>query len=155
MQDIMERILCDWNELNNVKEIEIIKEYSNIGRFITLVTTCMQYLLLNNSLIFQINYNDSDLNHSITVFVYMIAFCAIFVQFLSNFLLDITSSKNESHLRQFPVLIEFFVDQQKYYFQILLAMCFVLVCSFTTVIATETLNLSYIQHGCSLFQIAK
>jgi len=50
----MERILCDWNELNNVQEIEIIKEYANIGRFITLVTTCEQYLLLNNSLAFYI-----------------------------------------------------------------------------------------------------
>jgi len=48
MQGIMERILCDWNELNNV-EIEIIKEYANIGRFITLVTTCEQYLLLNSN----------------------------------------------------------------------------------------------------------
>jgi len=44
MQDIMERILCDWNELNNMEEIEIIKEYTDIGRFITLVTTCKQYL---------------------------------------------------------------------------------------------------------------
>jgi len=52
MQDIMERILYDWNELNNAKEIEIIKEYANIGRFITLVATCEQYLLLNNFRIF-------------------------------------------------------------------------------------------------------
>jgi len=52
LQGIMERILCDWNELNNVQEIEIIKEYTNIGRFITLITTCEQYFLLNNFLIF-------------------------------------------------------------------------------------------------------
>jgi len=43
MQGIMERILCDWNELNNMEEIEIIKEYADIGKFITLVTTCKQY----------------------------------------------------------------------------------------------------------------
>jgi len=101
------------------------------------------------------DYNNSDFNHSITVFIYMITFCFIFVQFLSVFLLDITSSKNESHLRQLPMLIECFVDQQKYYFPILLAFFFVAICSFTTVIATETLNVSYIQHGCSLFKIAK
>jgi len=40
----MERILCDWNELDNMEEIEIIKEYASIGSFITLVTTYKQYL---------------------------------------------------------------------------------------------------------------
>jgi len=151
----MEQILCDWNELNNVQEIEIIKEYANIGRFITLVSTCEQYLLwiiLSHS---RFDYFDSDFNHSITVVVYLMIFCVILILFLSNFLLDITSSKNESRLRQFPILIELFVDQEKYFFQFLLAMCFIAVCSFTTVVATETLTSSYIQHGCSLFEIAK
>jgi len=43
MQDLMQRILCDWNELNNLQEIKIIKEYADIGRFITLIVTCKQY----------------------------------------------------------------------------------------------------------------
>lgn len=40
----MERMLRDWNELSNVQEIEIIKEYADFGRFITLITTGKQYL---------------------------------------------------------------------------------------------------------------
>jgi len=43
MRDLMKRILCDWNELNNLQEIEIIKKYADIGRFITLIATCKQY----------------------------------------------------------------------------------------------------------------
>lgn len=39
----MDRVLCDWNELNNVQEIEIIKEYTAIGKYITLITTRKQY----------------------------------------------------------------------------------------------------------------
>lgn len=39
----MERILCDWNELKNVQEVEIIKEYADLGRLITLAATCKQY----------------------------------------------------------------------------------------------------------------
>jgi len=155
MQDIMERILYDWNELDNVQEIEIIKKYANVGRFISLVSTCKQYLSWIILLHSRFDYFDLDLNHSITVVIYIMIFCFILIQFLSNFLLDITSSKNESRLRQFPVLIELFVDQQKYFFQILLALCFIALCSFTTVVATETLTLLYIQHGCSLFKIAK
>jgi hypothetical protein len=33
----MERVRCDWIGLNNAQEIEIIKKYSAIGRFITLI----------------------------------------------------------------------------------------------------------------------
>jgi len=116
------------------------------------VSSIFSWIILSHS---RFDYFDSDFNYSITVFIYIMTVCFILIEFLSNFLLDITSSKNESRVRQFPVLIEFFVDQQKYFFQILLVMCFVAVCSFTTVIATETLTLSYIQHGCSLFEIAK
>ncbi|XP_071628227.1 uncharacterized protein [Temnothorax longispinosus] len=127
MRNLMERMLCDWNELNNVQEIEILKEYADIGRFITLITI---------------------------LFIYGCIFCFIVILFLSNFLLDITSSKNESRPRQLPVLIECFIDQQKYFFLILLAACFAVVCSITTVVASETLNMSYTHHACGLFEIA-
>ncbi|XP_077258653.1 uncharacterized protein LOC143895440 isoform X2 [Temnothorax americanus] len=127
MRNLMERMLCDWNELNNVQEIEILKEYADIGRFITLITI---------------------------LFIYGSVFCFILILFLSNFLLDITSSKNESRPRQLPVLIECFIDQQKYFFLILLAACFAVVCSITTVVASETLNMSYTHHACGLFEIA-
>ena len=43
MRDLMKRILSDWNELNNLQEIKIIKEYADIGRFITLIVICKQY----------------------------------------------------------------------------------------------------------------
>jgi len=43
MRDLMKRIVCDWNELNNLQEIKIIKKYADIGRFITLIATCKQY----------------------------------------------------------------------------------------------------------------
>ena len=45
MRDLMKRILCDWNELNNLQEIKIIKKYADIGRFITLIATCKQHFV--------------------------------------------------------------------------------------------------------------
>ncbi|XP_011861073.1 PREDICTED: uncharacterized protein LOC105558143 [Vollenhovia emeryi] len=127
MRGLMERMVDDWNTLNNKQEIEIIKEFSDIGRFITLITT---------------------------LFIYVSIFCFILSQFLSNFLLDITFSKNESRLRQFPVLIECFIDQQKHFFLILSVMGIFVVSGLTTVVATETLNMSYTHHACGLFEIA-
>ncbi|XP_011861083.1 PREDICTED: uncharacterized protein LOC105558149 isoform X2 [Vollenhovia emeryi] len=126
MRDLMRQMLKNWNELHNEQEIEIIKEYSDIGRFITVLTT---------------------------LFIYVSILCFILSQFLSNFLLDITFSKNESRLRQFPILIECFIDQQKHFFFILSVIGFFVVSGLTTVVATETLSVSYIQHACGLFEI--
>ncbi|XP_028049929.1 uncharacterized protein LOC114255453 [Monomorium pharaonis] len=44
LQDLMEQILYNWNKLSNVQEIKILKQYANFGRYITLITTCKQYL---------------------------------------------------------------------------------------------------------------
>ncbi|KYN05346.1 hypothetical protein ALC62_03630 [Cyphomyrmex costatus] len=127
VQDLMKRIICDWNELNNLREIEIIKKYANIGRFITIITT---------------------------LFIYISIFCFILIQYLSNFFFNITFDKNESHPRQLPVLIECFMDQQKNFCLILIIMCLAVVCGFTTVVATETIHMSYTHHACGLFEIA-
>jgi len=35
MQGLMDRVYCDWNELNNTQEVEIIKKYSAIAKFLT------------------------------------------------------------------------------------------------------------------------
>ncbi|XP_039311457.1 odorant receptor 13a-like [Solenopsis invicta] len=127
LRSLMERMLCDWNELINVQEIEIIKKYADIARFITLLTT---------------------------LFVYGSIFVFILIQLLPHIFLIITSSKNDTNLRQLPVLIECFLDQQKYYFLLLLILSFAAICCFTTVIATETLIMAYVHHACGLFEIA-
>ncbi|KYN33061.1 hypothetical protein ALC56_12695 [Trachymyrmex septentrionalis] len=128
VRDLMQRILYDWNELNNLQEIKIIKEYADIGRFITLI---------------------------VTLFIYVCLFCGILILFLSNFFLNITSDKNESRPRQLPILVECFIDQQKYFFLILFFLCFAAVCAFTVIAATETIIMCYIHHACGLFEIAR
>jgi len=44
MRSLTERMHCNWNKLSNVQEIKIIKEVADIGRFITMIATCKQYL---------------------------------------------------------------------------------------------------------------
>ncbi|XP_071628216.1 uncharacterized protein [Temnothorax longispinosus] len=128
MRNVMDQVRCDWTVLNNVQEVKIIKKYSAIGRFITLIAT---------------------------LFTYGSTFIFVMILFLSSFFLqDITSNKNESHLRQFPIRVECFIDQQKYFLLILLAIGIVGVCGITTALATEVLNMSYAYHACSLFEIA-
>ncbi|XP_050465909.1 uncharacterized protein LOC126859047 [Cataglyphis hispanica] len=84
MQALTEQVRRDWNTLSSVQEIEIIKKYWAIGRFITLIT----------------------------------------------------------------------IYQQKYFIPILLHLFVIVLCGLTTVVATETIHMSYMQHACGLFQIA-
>jgi hypothetical protein len=46
MQDLMNRVHCDWNELNDTQEVEIIKKFSTIARFLTIFSTRKQYFKL-------------------------------------------------------------------------------------------------------------
>jgi len=149
----MKRIVCDWNELNNLQEIEIIKKYADIGRFITLIATRKQYFeFISYS---KFDYFNSDFNCLITVFVYVSTFYIILVQFLSNIFFNTISDKNESRPRQLPILVECFIDQQKYFFLILILLCVAVICGLTMVIATDTVNMSYVHHACGLFEIAR
>ncbi|KAH0945380.1 hypothetical protein HN011_009609 [Eciton burchellii] len=127
MRVLLERIQDDWNILNNAREIEIIKKYSAIGRFITLM---------------------------VMLFIYLSLFGVIVIQLLAIFLLDVGLDVNESHVQQLPILTEYFIDQEKYLFLILFHIFLVVLCGLTTVAATETFYMSLIQHACGLFQIA-
>lgn len=89
------------------------------------------------------------------VFLYISACGFIFIQVLSNYFLDWTSSANESRPWQLPVVVEYFVDQQKYYVPILSHIFFVTLVAVTVVAGTETLNMTLAHHVCALFEIAK
>ncbi|XP_070159881.1 uncharacterized protein [Polyergus mexicanus] len=127
MRGLMKQVRRDWNALSSAQEIEIIKKYWAFGRFITLITT---------------------------LFIYLSIFGFILVQFLSNFLLDIATTANLSRSRRLPIKVEYFMDQQKYFTPLLLHIFLIVLCGLTTVAATETLSMLYMQHACGLFQIA-
>jgi len=79
------------------------------------------------------------------------------ILFLSNFFLTAINgvTVNESRPWQIPALVEYFVDHQKYFYPILLHLFLAVLFGLTTAVATETLYMSYTQHACGLFQIAR
>ncbi|XP_025988025.2 uncharacterized protein LOC113003306 [Solenopsis invicta] len=125
-QDLIERVRINWNELNNARELEIIKKYSAFGKLITLVSTWV-------------------INLSV--------FGVIIMTVLVNYVLKVPTSANESRQREFPAEIECFVDHQKYFAPLLVYMFFVVWSSLTVLAASETLFMSYTQHACGLFEI--
>ncbi|TGZ45825.1 hypothetical protein DBV15_02677 [Temnothorax longispinosus] len=142
------------------------KEYSELIISFLYILGHFWYMFFYNYLGQKVIDHSSDVFHRICkplwneffvigmIFIYVSIFSCILTQFLSNFLLDIISSRNESRPRQLPILVECFIDQQKYFFPILLLVCLVVLCGLTTVAATETLNMSYTHHACGLFEIA-
>lgn len=78
----------------------------------------------------------------------------ILVQYSSN-LVEIMPDANETRLRRLPIKAEYLIDQQKYFYPILLHLFLVAIFGITTVIATEALYMVYTQHACGLFHIVR
>jgi len=88
------------------------------------------------------------------VAVYSGLIICMFVQFAPNFL-DYIAPQNESRLHHIPITAEYFVDQQKGYFPILLHIDLIAVVGFTTVMSTESLFAAFVQHAIGMFEIAR
>jgi len=86
--------------------------------------------------------------------IYPSAIAYILIPFLPD-ILDIVAPLNESRTRQLPFLVEYFLDEQKYFYPILLHIIIALVMGYTTVLATETLALAYFYHVCGMFEIVR
>lgn len=74
---------------------------------------------------------------------------------LSADILDAVAPLNESRPRQLPFLAEYFLDEQKYFYPMLLHMNLTAVVGIVTVVSTETLFFAYVHHVCGLFEVAR
>ncbi|KAH0946912.1 hypothetical protein HN011_007318 [Eciton burchellii] len=68
--------------------------------------------------------------------------------------LDNVTSINGSRSRQLLIAVEYFIDQQKYYYIILLHMNAAIFIGIFTFLSMGTLLIAYIQHTCGMFRIA-
>ncbi|XP_024871340.1 uncharacterized protein LOC112454276 [Temnothorax curvispinosus] len=123
---LMDHVEEDWNMLKDKKELEIIEKYTYIGSMCTLSLTILGF---------------------VGVLIYL------FVPLIPN-ILDIIAPLNISRQRQFIFPGEFFVDQQKFFYAILLQLDITIGIIITTLIGTESLYVTYVQHACAMFQIA-
>ncbi|XP_029673534.1 uncharacterized protein LOC115241747 [Formica exsecta] len=126
IKQLMEQIRNDWRLLQNKLEIDIIEKYAYNSRLFTV--TVMAFTLLGAS------------------------FCGILQ--LLPVILDIITPLNESRLCQLIVITEYFVNQEKYIYALLLHE---LIAAFIVIIAifgTAATIMMYILHACALFKVA-
>ncbi|XP_032675076.1 uncharacterized protein LOC116845932 [Odontomachus brunneus] len=119
-------LLDNWSNLTDNQEIQIIYKQAKIAKTYTIF---------------------------ITTFVYFIICSCIIVQYLPN-LFDIIRPLNVSRSRQEIILVEYFIDQQKYFHIITMNINIALFTVGTTGLATETFLLANALCACGMFQIA-
>ncbi|EGI61353.1 hypothetical protein G5I_10348, partial [Acromyrmex echinatior] len=124
---IFDRVRYDWNILKAQTELEIIRKYASYAKLFMI-----GFILLG--------------------FVTMLS-CS-FLPLIPS-ILDIVTPLNISRPRQLLFPGEYFVDQQKFFYVILLQVDVTIGLIIITLIATETLYVTYIQHVCGMFQIAR
>lgn len=96
-------------------------------------------------------YNDIIfLNIGGTTFPMLILY--ILLMFFMN-ILDIFQPLDEPR-GKLPLIAEHFIlDEQKYYFPILIYQLSVILYGITIVLSTETINMAYAHHACGLFAV--
>ncbi|KAL0126441.1 hypothetical protein PUN28_005061 [Cardiocondyla obscurior] len=55
--------------------------------------------------------------------------------------------------RRLPILIECFLDQDKYFYYILLGIIMASLLGMTVIMATENMYMIFVQHSCALFEV--
>ncbi|XP_028050034.1 odorant receptor 49b [Monomorium pharaonis] len=125
IKKLMEHIRIDWTVLQDEEEIEIIQKYAKTAR---------RYM------------------YAFVGVAYPGTIVYISIPILPDFL-DIVSPLNESRKRYLPFLAEYFLDEQKYFYPILLHMAITIVIGVVTVVTTETLTFAYVCHVCGMFEI--
>ncbi|XP_053987808.1 uncharacterized protein LOC128881101 isoform X3 [Hylaeus volcanicus] len=124
LKAFMEDMIHDWNTMDD-EELKILKEYAYTGR--------------RHSIIF-------------ALFMYPTMFLTVVSHFTSE-LLDIVAPLNETRPHVSPIVTEYFIDEQKYFFLIASYQCLMMIISGTTFIASEPIVMMLIQHLASLFVI--
>ncbi|XP_076766537.1 uncharacterized protein LOC143433200 [Xylocopa sonorina] len=126
MRTLFARLQQDWNTVRGVHEYNILKEYTENGKFVTnLHVACFVPILL----------------------------CIVVLEFLPN-ILNVVAPLNQSRPQQFPIMAEFFLeDSTSKYIFIYVAADVTLVVGATTLIASETFVFMLIEHVCAMFKI--
>ncbi|KAH0948815.1 hypothetical protein HN011_008862 [Eciton burchellii] len=124
---MLEKLQYICNELKNDDEIAIMKKYGNDSTRFTLIISL--YCVAN-----------------LSVFILLPTFPKIIGIFIFN--------ASETNLMLFDVMREYFVDQERYSYLILLHLYAAICIAGISIIATGTLFISLLKHICGIFKIA-
>ncbi|XP_070159386.1 uncharacterized protein [Polyergus mexicanus] len=126
VRDLMEQFQRIYNNLEDINEIAIIEKYGRNARYYTATLT-------------------------------ILCVCSIFVPISASIwpdILEIISSTNTSRPRQLQILTEYFIDQERYFYYLLLHINAAICIALVSLLATGTMLIAYFQYICAMFTIA-
>lgn len=88
----------------------------------------------------------------------VILVCGIFTCVFNTFLpciIEAVSPKNQSQSHSLHIMTEYFIDQEKYFYLILLHKEIASCIAVTAIVATGTMNILCFQHACGMFMVAR
>ncbi|XP_071560227.1 uncharacterized protein [Temnothorax nylanderi] len=125
VKDLLMQFQHIYSQLKDKNEVAIIEEYSCSARRYTII---------------------------LTIFAVSTAFVIITSQYWLNTL--VVLPKNVSQLRHLPIMMEYFIDQEKYFYLILLHFNAVICVGWASILAIGTMLITYFQCICGMFRIA-
>ncbi|XP_046814276.1 uncharacterized protein LOC124422197 [Vespa crabro] len=125
MYRLLEIIKNDWCEQEGTKEFEIMKKYAWDSKIYSIIMLAILFL---------------------PIYIIMIAS-------ILPLTLDFINPLNETRPRVLPFLMEFYVDEQKYFCPLLMIIFIMILLLGLTVISNCTLFLVFIQHLCGMFYV--
>ncbi|XP_024871343.1 uncharacterized protein LOC112454279 [Temnothorax curvispinosus] len=123
---IFDRVRYDWNMLKAQSELEVIRRYADNAKLYTICFTC----LITSSLL-----------------ILLTIICLPLI-------LDVIVPMNESRPRQLVINVEYFVDEETYFFPILTHIVLNQYAGSMTIVAYATILIAYVLHACAMFKIA-
>ncbi|KAL6445397.1 hypothetical protein ACFW04_002294 [Cataglyphis niger] len=126
VRNLIEELQRIYNDLEDGNEIAIIEKYGRNAKYYTA---------------------------TLTIFIACSIFILIDAQLLPD-ILQIISSTNKSRQRHLQILTEYFVDQQKYFYYLLLHINAAICIGFVVLVATGSTFIAYFQYMCAMFTIA-
>ncbi|XP_019883538.2 uncharacterized protein LOC105252684 [Camponotus floridanus] len=126
MKDLLMQLQNICNGLKDENEITIMKKYSCNAERYTIVLT-------------------------------ILTVCSVFiliVGFIGSSIFYMILPMNVTRSRRLPITIEYFIDQEKYYYLILLHIIMAILIGAIAMIAIGTMLIAYFQHTCGMFRIS-
>ncbi|XP_011873939.1 PREDICTED: uncharacterized protein LOC105565393 [Vollenhovia emeryi] len=126
IKHIFDRVRYDWNMLKGQAGMEVLRKYANYAnsQIVFLILACTGAILE-----------------------------LLFISCLPR-ILDVIIPMNESRPQQTIVHVEYFIDEETYFFAILTHLCLNLYAGGITIIIIAAMLMAYLLHICALFRIS-
>ncbi|XP_019696738.1 uncharacterized protein LOC105182720 isoform X2 [Harpegnathos saltator] len=126
MKLLMDLMWYHWTIIQDKREIAILEKHSRFTRRFTMVMTQ----------------------------IFSLGICVVAAGHCLPAILDIIVPLNSSRPRHFYILMEYFVDQERYFLPILLHVIVSLSVGSIIILSVGTMIMAYMQHACAMLKIA-